>query len=304
MSHTNEHTARQHTTRPWRSWLYVPGDRPDRIEKAIAGEADCVIIDLEDAVAPTHKDQARTNVLNTISTPQAKPVLVRINASGTTWQEADLAALATAAHLAGVRIPKAETAAQIEAIARQLPNTPLHLLIESAKGLQASDELASAHPNVASIALGEADLRADMNITDENHLAYARGRIIASAAAAKLPAPPQSVFTNLEDDNTLRATSITAKHAGFFGRTVIHPRQVTIVNEVFLPTTAEVDQARALIDALNASTAAPGANASAALVLPDGRFVDPAVAAGAQRIIDIADAYGTHENSTTTEGVS
>jgi citrate lyase subunit beta/citryl-CoA lyase len=297
-------STNRHTTRPWRSWLYVPGDRPDRIEKAIAGEADCVIIDLEDAVAPTHKDQARTNVLNTISTPQAKPVLVRINASGTTWQEADLSALTGAAHLAGVRIPKAETATQIEAIARQLPNTALHLLIESAKGLQASDELASAHPNVASIALGEADLRADMNITEESQLTYARGRIIASAAAAKLPAPPQSVFTNLEDEGTLRATSITARQAGFFGRTVIHPRQVTIVNEVFLPTTAEVDQARALIKALNESTAAPGANASAALVLPDGRFVDPAVAAGAQRILNIADAYGTQAHSTRAEGVS
>jgi citrate lyase subunit beta/citryl-CoA lyase len=282
----------------------VPGDRPDRIGKAIAGEADCVIIDLEDAVTPTHKEQARTNALATVSTTQAKPVMVRINASGTTWQQADLTAFATATHLAGIRIPKAETAAQIEAIARQLPSTPLHLLVESAKGLQASDELATAHPNVASIALGEADLRADMNITDETHLAYARGRIIASAAAAKLPAPPQSVFTNLEDDNALRTTSITAKHAGFFGRTVIHPRQVSIVNEVFLPTTAEVDQARALVDALNQSTSVPGADATAALVLTDGRFVDPAVAAGAQRTLDIADAYGTQEQSATTEGVS
>jgi len=291
-------------TRPWRSWLYVPGDRPDRIDKAIAGDADCVIIDLEDAVAPEHKDQARTNVLNATQVAQPKPVLVRVNASGTTWQAADLAALGHAEHLAGVRIPKAENPTQVEAIAAQLPRTPLHLLIESAKGLQASDDLARAHPNVASIALGEADLRADMNITDEAHLAYARGRIVASAAAAKLPAPPQSVFTNLEDDAALRATSLTAKAAGFFGRTVIHPRQVTIVNEVFLPTTAEVDQARALIDALHDSTHAPGDGASAALVLPDGRFVDPAVAAGAQRIVDIADSYGTQEQNTAQEGVS
>ncbi len=291
-------------THPWRSWLYVPGDRPDRIDKAIAGDADCVILDLEDAVAPTHKDQARSNVLNATQVRPSKPVLVRINASGTTWQQADLTALGSAQHLAGVRIPKAENPAQIEAIAAQLPDTPLHLLIESAKGLQASDELARAHPNVASIALGEADLRADLNITDEVHLAYARGRIVASAAAAKLPAPPQSVFTNLESDDALRATSLTAKAAGFFGRTVIHPRQVTIVNEVFLPTTAEVDQARALIDALHDSTHAPGDGASAALVLPDGRFVDPAVAASAQRIVDVADSYGTQGRSTAQEGLS
>ncbi len=293
-----------HLARPWRSWLYVPGDRPDRIDKAIAGEADCVIIDLEDAVAPTHKDQARSNVLNATTVSPSKPVLVRINASGTVWQQADLAALGSAQHLAGVRVPKAENPTQIEAIAAQLPDTPLHLLIESAKGLQASDDLARAHPNVASIALGEADLRADLNITDEAHLAYARGRIVASAAAAKLPAPPQSVFTNLDDVDALRATSLTAKAAGFFGRTVIHPRQVAIVNEVFLPTTAEVDQARALIDALNDSTHAPGDTASAALVLPDGRFVDPAVAASAQRILEIADSYGAQERNTAQEGVS
>lgn len=288
----------QRVTRPWRSWLYVPGDRPDRIEKAIAGDADCVIIDLEDSITPEHKEQARTNALVAVSNQQPKPVLVRINASGTPWQDADLEALRSAPHLAGVRIPKAETVAQIEAIASQLPRTPLHLLFESARGLQASDDLATAHPNVASIALGEADLRADLNITDESHLGYARGRVVASAAAAGLMPPPQSVFTNLDDTDLLVSTSRTAKAAGFFGRTVIHPRQVTIINEIFTPTTAEVDQARALVDALEASPK------TAALALPDGRFVDPAVVTGARRVLDIADAYGTADSITTTEGAS
>jgi len=279
--------------RPWRSWLYVPGDRPDRIEKAIAGEADCVIIDLEDAVSPANKDAARTNALACLANDPATPILVRVNASGSAWQRDDLAALANSPHhrrLQGIRVPKAENPAQIVAIAQQVPHIPLHLLIESALGLQASDELATAHPDVGTIALGEADLRADLAITDETHLAYARGRIVASAAAAGLPAPPQSVFTDIDNDDELRASSMRAKAAGFFGRTVIHPRQVTIVNEVFLPTVAEVDQARALVDALRESEKTDN---TSALVLPDGRFVDPAVAAGAQRILDIADAYGT-----------
>lgn len=284
--------------RPWRSWLYVPGDRPDRIEKAIAGDADCVIIDLEDAVSVDHKEQARANAVAAVNAMQPKPVLVRINASGTAWQAADLEALASTEHLAGVRVPKAETASQVEAIAAQLPDIPVHLLVESARGLQASDHLATAHPSVASIALGEADLRADLNITDEVHLAYARGRVVASSAAAGLMAPPQSVFTHLEDTEGLVATSRIAKAAGFFGRTVIHPRQVTIVNEIFTPTTAEVDQARALVAALESSPH------TSALVLPDGRFVDPAVVAGAQRVLDIADSYGTTESVTTTKGAS
>ena len=280
---------------PWRSWLYVPGDRPDRIAKAIDGAADCVIIDLEDAVAPAKKEQARANVVEVLRQRTTKPVLVRINASGTSWQEADLATLRECDHLAGIRVPKSESREQIITIAELLPTTALHLLIESAKGLQVADELAAAHPNVASIALGEADLRADLRITDENHLGYARGRIVAAAAAAGLMAPPQSVFTNIEDEAALRATSLSAKAAGFFGRTVIHPRQVAVVNDVFLPTTAEVDQARALVDALNASTD------TSALVLTDGRFVDPAVAAGAQHVLDIAAAYGTAEQPQHTD---
>lgn len=274
----------------WRSWLYVPGDRPDRITKALEGDADCVIIDLEDAVAPADKDQARSNVLDALAHPTRKPVLVRINASVTTWQAADLTALRTAAHLAGIRVPKSETPNQIAEIAGALPDVPMHVLIESAVGLKNADDLASAHANVASIALGEADLRADLRITDDQHLGYARGRVIAAAAAAGLMPPPQSVFTNIEDDDTLRATSMMAKAGGFFGRTVIHPRQVGIVNQVFLPTTVEVDQARALVEALAQSSE------TAALVLPDGQFVDPAVAAGAQRVLDIAEAFGTNSD--------
>lgn len=270
----------------WRSWLYVPGSRDDRIAKAISGDADCVIIDLEDAVAPAHKAEARANAVATVTSPQPKPVLVRINASGTTWQQEDIAALKGAEHLSGVRVPKAENAAQVVALAEQLPHTPLHLLIESAKGLQRSDDLALAHPNVASIALGEADLRADLGITDDAHLSYARGRVVASAAAAGLPAPPQSVFTQLDDEEGLRESTKRAKAAGFFGRTVIHPKQVDVVNEVFLPTNDAVTDARALIDSLD--------DATAALVLPDGRFVDPAIVRHAQRVLDLAARYGTN----------
>jgi len=276
---------------PPRSWLYVPGDQPERIAKAIAGDADCVIIDLEDAVAPANKDSARNNAVAALGNPTAKPVLVRINASNTAWQRADLDALADAPHLAGVRVPKSEAPEQIAQIADALPESALHLLIDSAKGLQSVDDLATAHPRVTTIALGEADLRADLGITDDIHLGYARGKLVAAAAAAGLLAPPQSVFTNLDDDDGLRATSIAAKAAGFFGRTVIHPRQVSIVNQAFLPTSAEVDQARALVDAL------AHAGDTSALVLPDGRFVDPAVVAGGQRLLNIADRYGISDNS-------
>ena len=276
----------------WRSWLYVPGDRPERIDKALASDADCVIIDLEDAVAPSNKALARDSVRDVAGHGQSKPVLVRVNASGTEDQELDIDALQGLPAVRGVRIPKCENAAQITAIAEQLPKTELHLLVESAKGLQAVDELAVAHPGVATIALGEADLRADMRITDESYLGYARGRVVAAAAAAQLIAPPQSVYTNIDDLDGLRATSLQAKAAGFFGRTVIHPKQIEIVNTTFLPSTADVDQARALVEALDARTD------QAAFVLPDGRFVDPAVARSAREILHLATTFGTSDAST------
>lgn len=276
-------------TRPWRSWLYVPGDRPDRIGKALASGTDCVIIDLEDAVAQPNKDAARDAVLEALGRERQIPILVRINATDSPNQALDLSALRASSSPDGVRVPKCESVDDVTAIAEQLPGVALHLLIESAKGLQRVDELAAAHPQVATIALGEADLRADMRISDDAHLGYARGRLVAAAAAAGLTAPPQSVFTNIDDLDGLRSTSLQAKAGGFFGRTVIHPSQVEIVNTVFLPTNAEVDQARALVEALDAN------DDQAALVLPDGRFVDPAVARSAREVLRLADSYGTSD---------
>ena len=277
------------STRPWRSWLYVPGDRPDRIGKALASGADCVILDLEDAVAQPNKDAARDAVLEALGRERPVPILVRINAADSPNQELDLSALRASSRPDGVRVPTCESVDDVTAIAQQLPGVALHLLIESAKGLQRVDELAAAHSQVATIALGEADLRADMRISDDAHLGYARGRLVAAAAAAELTAPPQSVFTNIDDLDGLRITSLQAKAAGFFGRTVIHPSQVEIVNSVFLPTNAEVDQARALVEALDAN------DDQAALVLPDGRFVDPAVARSAREVLHLADSYGTSD---------
>lgn len=272
----------------WRSWLYVPGDRPDRIAKALLSDADCVIIDLEDAVAPSHKETARNTVVRTLAETPAKPTLVRINAAGSPWYKDDIRALATTA-ASGVRIPKAERPQQIEQTAEKLSTKreiPLHLLIESAAGLCNIEDLAKSHTSVVSVALGEADLMANLAISDEKYLGYARGRVVAAARAAGLIAPPQSVFTDLSDDHALLHSTMNARAAGFFGRAVIHPRQLPVVNSAFIPTDAEVDEAQLLLDSLESVAD------SAVLVLSDGRFVDLAVAANAKRTLDLAARYG------------
>ena len=271
----------------WRSWLYVPGDRAEMIPKALSGDSDCIIIDLEDAVPAANKEQARVNACTAVMENPGASIVVRINAVGSPWHEKDLSALAQA-RVKAVRIPKAEDPKQIVMIAQTLgSDCALHLLVESAKGLQASDDLAQVSSSVSSIALGEADLKADLGITEDEFLAYARGKIVASARAAGLIAPPQSVFTNLNDDEGLLATSKKASAAGFFGRTVIHPRQVAMVNAVFTPSRIEVDRANEVISSL------ADLGGSGALLLSDGRFVDPAVVAGAQRVLDLAAIYGT-----------
>ncbi len=239
------------------TWLYVPGDRPERFAKGLASETDVVIVDLEDAVAPGHKDAARENARSLLSGATAKPVVVRINDIRSAWGAADLGALGDAASLAGVRIPKVESAEDVRLVRAGLQSRtlPLHCLIESARGVEAAFEIASADPNVASIALGEADLRSDLGVTDEEGLLWARSRIVVAARAADLPAPAMSVYTNIDDSEGLAASCRRGRALGFIGRAAIHPRQLSVIAECFIPTQAEIDTARACSPAGNSSIA-------------------------------------------------
>jgi len=272
------------------TWLYVPGDRPERFAKGLASETDVVIVDLEDAVAPGHKDAARENARSLLSGATAKPVVVRINDIRSAWGAADLGALGDAASLAGVRIPKVESAEDVRLVRAGLQSRtlPLHCLIESARGVEAAFEIASADPNVASIALGEADLRSDLGVTDEEGLLWARSRIVVAARAADLPAPAMSVYTNIDDSEGLAASCRRGRALGFIGRAAIHPRQLSVIAECFIPTQAEIDTARALLDALADANAAE----HGVVVLPSGQFVDRAMIKGAERVIALAARRG------------
>jgi len=268
------------------TWLYVPGDRPERFAKAIASEADVVIVDLEDAVAPGHKDAARENAHTLLAQTTAKPVVVRINDIRSSWGAADLALLRDAPSLAGVRVPKVEGAADVRAVRTALGShaLPLHCLIESARGVEAAFEIASADPSVASIALGEADLRSDLDVSDEDGLLWARSRIVVAARAAGLPAPAMSVYTKIDDLEGLAASCRRGRALGFIGRAAIHPRQLAVIADCFTPTEAEVSAARELLDALATATAAE----HGVVVLPNGQFVDRAMVEGAERVIALA----------------
>ncbi|RKT87291.1 citrate lyase subunit beta / citryl-CoA lyase [Saccharopolyspora antimicrobica] len=265
--------------------LYVPADRSDRVAKALASNADVVLVDLEDAVAPARKDEARANVLRMLAdAPTDRPVQVRINHPSTPWHDDDVAALADLPLDVGARVPKVEAAEEVRRLATALPDRALHLLIESALGVEHALDIATAAPQVASIGLGEADLRSDLRVVDEAGLSWARSRVVVAARAARLPPPVMSAYPNVRDLDGLAESCRTGRTLGFRGRTAIHPAQLNAIRTAFLPTAEEVQRAREVIALLDGATAA----GVGALALPDGTFLDVAMLEQARTILALA----------------
>ena len=274
---------------PIRSYLYVPGYDERRIEKALASESDAVVLDLEDAVAPNRKEEARETVVQVLRSEPEKPVFVRVNAVGTELAAADIDAV-VGRHLAGLRLPKIEYVESVRLVAETLEElrseAGIQCLIESALGLELAFEIANSHVRVTGISLGEADLAADLGVSGEAGLLYARSRIVTAARAAGLPHPVQSVYTNVRDLDGLRRSTEEGKRLGFVGRSTIHPSQVPVVNEVFTPTEEEVTEAQELVDRLDSGAT------SGAWVLGDGQFVDRAVVESARLTLALARRSG------------
>ncbi|WP_020666013.1 HpcH/HpaI aldolase/citrate lyase family protein [Amycolatopsis nigrescens] len=268
------------------TYLYVPGDRPDRFAKALVSGADVVIVDLEDAVAAEHKEQARATVAEWL--PDAPPgaVEVRVNALGTPWAEADLAALEDQPSLRAVRLPKVEAAADVVTALDRLAatGTKLQCLIETARGVEAAYQIATASARVAGIGLGEADLRGDLGLSDDAGLSYARSRIVVAARAAGLEPPVMSVYPHVADLAGLAESCRAGRRLGFVGRGAIHPRQLPVIRSAFRPSTAEVAGARELLSAFDQGVAA----GRGVIVLADGRMVDAAMVSRARQIIELA----------------
>ena len=272
---------------PIRSYLYVPGSTPRRIENALASEADAVVLDLEDAVAPNRKEEARETVAGFLRSGDEKPIFVRVNVPGSALAEEDIEAVAEP-NLAGLRLPKTESAEAVRRVAKRLEDlgceAGIQCLIESALGLELVFEIARAHERVVGMSLGEADLATDLGVRDDVGLLYARSRLVVATRAAGLPGPVQSVYTNVRDEEGLRRSTEEGKNQGFVGRSAIHPNQLSTINEVFTPTESEVAEAEDLLARLEESAGA----GTGALALEDGRFVDEAVVGSARLTLALA----------------
>ncbi|MFJ3227566.1 HpcH/HpaI aldolase/citrate lyase family protein [Streptomyces sp. NPDC086783] len=277
------------TPEPLLTWLYVPGDRPEVVAKALGCGADVVIVDLEDAVAPDRKEYAREATADLLSEVPPVPVHVRVNALDGPLAEADLDLLARLPGLSGLRLPKVASPRDVVRVAEGAVPAEggalrLYALLESALGVEQAFAVASSHHALRGIALGEADLRADLGVREDAGLDWARSRVVVAARAAGLAPPTQSIYPDIRDLDGLAVSCAHGRALGFLGRAAIHPRQLPVIERAYLPTPEETDSAEAV---LKAAAAHPGAQA-----LPDGRFVDAAVVAGAQRTLALARRRG------------
>ena len=261
-----------------RTWLFVPGDRPERFAKAASAGPDVVVLDLEDAVAPAHKDAARGHVVGWIDRPEVTTA-VRVNAAGTTWHDADIAALATLAGPATVVLPKADSPEAVAAVLAALPTgSTVVALVETALGVTRAVDLART-PGVVRLALGSYDLAAELGV-DPDHapaLAPARGNLVLASAVGGLAGPIDGVTGDVRDHGRLTADVTAAAALGFAGKLCIHPGQVAPAAAALAPAPDEVAWAERVLAAATEDGVA----------LVDGRMVDAPVVARARRILSL-----------------
>ncbi len=264
-----------------RTTLYVPGDRSDRFDKALGSGADAIICDLEDAVAETAKATAREAVAEWLRANSGAAAWVRVNNRPDLLDD-DAAMVrslvADGVEFAGVVVPKADTAV----CAVDFAGSPVTALIESAIGVADIYEIA-AMPAVVRLALGEADLAADMCMepsADALEMWPIRTRVVVASVGSGLESPCGPVPTDLDDDEALVTSSESLRRHGFGGRSVIHPKQVAPVNTAFTPTADAIAQAEKVVAAYEAAVA----EGRAALIV-DGKFIDTAVVRQARALL-------------------
>jgi citrate lyase subunit beta/citryl-CoA lyase len=258
-----------------RSYLYVPADQPHHLAGAAGRGADALIVDLEDAVPMSHKEEARTAAAAYLDTATA---WVRINAD---TAEEDLAAIADRPGLAGVVVPKAEIPllSAVHELLAARPTLPVLALVETARGVRTLDAITTA-PRVVRLGLGEADLAGELNLrpdADRTELWPIRSEVVVASAAAGLLSPVGPVHTAIRDEDGLRRSTELLLRQGFRARSAITPAQLPVINEVFTPTPDEIRQAKETVALLSEATGVA--------VDAEGRMIDRAVVRAATEVL-------------------
>jgi len=269
-----------------RSYLFVPGNRPDRFAKAFAAGADAVIIDLEDAVPPAQKKEARTAAATWLA--QGTATLVRLNDVTTSWFRDDLEICGLPA-VAGVVLPKAERVENLAFVREKVnPAAQILPLIETARGF--SNALAIARsPGVQRVIFGEIDFQLDLGIKGSGEeLLFFRSQLVLVSRLAGIQPPVAGINAAIDDLDSLRADTLRSRLLGFGAKLLIHPKQISVVHECFRPSAKEIAWAKQVVDAAAAS--------QGAAVSMNGQLVDRPIIAQAHSILAEAE-----QRSLTTE---
>jgi citrate lyase subunit beta/citryl-CoA lyase len=263
-----------------RSFLFVPGDRPERFSKALSSGADRVIIDLEDAVAPEAKAVARENLVRWLGSTDARDIFVRINAVTTPWHDDDISALVPAPHVIGLMLPKADDANAITGMrAKMRMDVRLFGLIETVKGFIGLRAIAQAK-GLSRLEFGSVDFCLETGIESLGaELDFVRAQLTIESCLAGLTAPIEGVTVDIKSFETLEADVIRAKNFGFGGKLCIHPAQVEAINRGFAPSAAQIEWAHRVIAAARTGVGA---------VAVDGKLVDRPVVLQAEKILATA----------------
>jgi (3S)-malyl-CoA thioesterase len=278
------------TARPYRSVLYIPASKTRPLEKAKTMAVDAIIFDLEDAVAVEEKDNARTILAGALAEGGYghRMRIVRINALDTAWGPSDARAVSKM-DADAVLLPKVADPADLDALAEITGDLPIWAMMESPRGMLNAAAIA-AHPRLAGFVMGTNDLAKDLQCrfrADRMPMMASLGLCLLAAKAEGIVIV-DGVYNAFKDDDGLRTESEQGRDMGFDGKTLIHPAQVAIANEVFAPTQAEIDLARRHIEAFGQATAQ-----GEAVAVVDGRIVENLHVASAREILAKAHAIQT-----------
>ncbi len=254
--------------RPYRSALYIPGSKDRALDKARGLPVDVILFDLEDAVSPDAKVAARDTLYAALADDGygARLKIVRINGLDTQWGAADAAAVA-AMNCDAILLPKVDGPADVDALAKLVPDLPIWAMMETPQGVLNAAAIA-AHPRIAGFVMGTNDLAKDLNSRTRAALMTSLQLCLLAAKAAGIVAL-DGVYNAFKDEDGLRAECAEGRDMGFDGKTLIHPAQVAIANAAFGPTEDEIDLARRQIAAFEAAEAE-----GQGVAVVDGRIVE------------------------------
>jgi len=287
-----------------RSWMFVPGHRQKMIAKAVGLNADAIMLDIEDGVAPNEKDAARKNIAESLGRekPAGSPArYVRINAIGHPRMDADLEAVIRPG-LEGLVCPKVDTVEEVQKVdailnERETKNglakgsVKLLIAIESPKGLYNAPAIAAASPRVTGLLFGAEDFGREINLPairegEARDLIFARSTIVIAAASAHVQAI-DGVWVDLNDSEGLVGFANQSRRLGFSGMSCIHPSQVDAINRTFSPTAAEIDYCQKVLKAFEEANARGDGS-----IAFGGQLIDRPIVERARRTIEMAKSLG------------